>query len=490
MRDLLSKLDALISETALKDKEDLEAKRKALADLEADPVASKDPEISAAIDQRRSDLEKEAETKGFAEGEIDDSWMNAKHQEFYKKNPHLKRNNRDRVDVGDRLATQVKPSNPQQVKKKPITPFGTSESFEVGDEFGISFSEDFEIATHIVDILEDGIVIELDDTAMEYLALEGFTYEDGELVEGVAGPQSCWKGYRKVGTKPGTGKNAGKRVNDCEKIDEYFQFEFPKGKDRGPRDHGTDELERREKSFRKHELAKDGRDYKDAMSPKSKSPFKGKYNIAGPKGKLPEDAVAEGSAHGYNVARYYEKYNDQKKITNWLRTNAGLDKTAPVYFDDADLVFGDQTIVPDALVNPKYKMSDLLAAVVQAAESGNVAEGAVKDLEDDLKNMSDEEFLSQYKMSKADARQQSSSVSEAEYQGRNVPLGKPMAGDVKKSKVYVKNPQGNVVKVNFGDKKMRIKKSNPNRRKSFRARHNCANPGPRHKARYWSCRAW
>lgn len=81
-------------------------------------------------------------------------------------------------------------------------------------------------------------------------------------------------------------------------------------------------------------------------------------------------------------------------------------------------------------------------------------------------------------------------VGEAEYQGRNVPLGKPMAGDVKKSKVYVKGPKGNVVKVNFGDKKMRIKKSNPNRRKSFRARHNCDNPGPRWKARYWSCRAW
>ena len=81
-------------------------------------------------------------------------------------------------------------------------------------------------------------------------------------------------------------------------------------------------------------------------------------------------------------------------------------------------------------------------------------------------------------------------VTEAEYQGRKVPLGKPMAGDVKKSKVYVKKPNGKVVKVNFGDKKMKIKKSNPKRRKSFRARHNCANPGPRWKARYWSCRAW
>jgi len=81
-------------------------------------------------------------------------------------------------------------------------------------------------------------------------------------------------------------------------------------------------------------------------------------------------------------------------------------------------------------------------------------------------------------------------LNEAEYQGRNVPLGKPMAGDVKKSKVYVKGPKGNVVKVNFGDKTMKIKKSNPKRRKSFRARHNCDNPGPRWKARYWSCRAW
>jgi hypothetical protein len=81
-------------------------------------------------------------------------------------------------------------------------------------------------------------------------------------------------------------------------------------------------------------------------------------------------------------------------------------------------------------------------------------------------------------------------VKEAEYQGREVPLGKPMAGDVKKSKVYVKNAKGNVVKVNFGDPNMKIKKSNPKRRKSFRARHNCANPGPRTSARYWSCRAW
>ena len=82
-------------------------------------------------------------------------------------------------------------------------------------------------------------------------------------------------------------------------------------------------------------------------------------------------------------------------------------------------------------------------------------------------------------------------VDEAKYHGKEVPLGKKMAGDVKKSKVYVRDPStGNIKKVNFGDKNMRIKKSNPKRRKSFRARHHCENPGPRTKARYWSCRSW
>jgi hypothetical protein len=92
-------------------------------------------------------------------------------------------------------------------------------------------------------------------------------------------------------------------------------------------------------------------------------------------------------------------------------------------------------------------------------------------------------------------------LDEAKYQGREVALNKPMKGDVKKSKVYVRDPAtGNIKKVNFGhggktarrlgQKTMKIKKSNPARRKSFRARHNCANPGSKLKARYWSCRAW
>ena len=71
-------------------------------------------------------------------------------------------------------------------------------------------------------------------------------------------------------------------------------------------------------------------------------------------------------------------------------------------------------------------------------------------------------------------------------------LNKPFrtSGGPKKFSVYVKNEKGNVVKVNFGDPNMEIKRDDPKRRKNFRARHNCENPGPKWKARYWSCKMW
>ena len=104
----------------------------------------------------------------------------------------------------------------------------------------------------------------------------------------------------------------------------------------------------------------------------------------------------------------------------------------------------------------------------------------------------DDKFFETYGWLDADT------LEEAEYQGRKVKLNKPMQGDVKKFKVYVKDPKtGNTKKVNFGHggssvkgKAMKIRKNNPKARKSFRARHNCDSPGPKTKARYWSCRKW
>jgi hypothetical protein len=365
MRDLLSKLDGIVSETELNSKDpkgDYQAKLQALQDLEADPVASKDPEISSAIVQRKSDLEKEAKAKG------------------------IKNNTTE------------------------------EEGFQLGDDFGISFSEDLEISTEIVDILDDGIVIQLDDHAMQMLSNEGFTFEDGELSEGVAGPQSCWKGYRKVGTKPGTGKNSGKRVNDCEKI-------------------GEDQVAE-SKSY----------------------------------GNMPADVVRKMYGVYQDASQGVEQHQDQegaKRIYDALKGVA--------------IEHGVQS-----------ELKNLMNAASRSAHMDfDTNPGDFKNwftyVGDHLKGL---KRIHDEKEQEPDTELDDSIELEAKYQGREVPLGKPMAGDVKKSKVYVKNPQGNVVKVNFGDKKMRIKKSNPSRRKSFRARHNCSNPGPRHKARYWSCRAW
>ena len=209
---------------------------------------------------------------------------------------------------------------------------------EIGDAFGISLSEDFEIATEIVGFTSDGIVVEFDEEAQTMLESQGVRFFEGYLEEdkkkGSHG-KACWKGYRRVGT------------DGCVKIKES------------------------------------GLQY----------------------------------------------YTGKKKYGK-----------------------------------------DGMAALAKAGREGASEEelGRIKD---------------KYKKEELD-------IDEAEYQGRDVPLGKKMSGDVKKYKVYVRKPNGNIVKVNFGDKKMRIKKSNPARRKSFRARHNCKNPGPRWKARYWSCRNW
>lgn len=237
-----------------------------------------------------------------------------------------------------------------------------STGLEIGDSFGISFSEDFEIGTEIVGFVEDGIVIELDSTAFSMLEEQGIKFVEGQLVEGVEDKNPCWKGYHPVGTKQ---KN-GKTVPNC----------VPEG----------------------------------SLIDQEKTDFEGEHS-----------------------KRHLE-----------------------VLIDAATEI---QNLISDTEDLPEWIQSKIAKAVEQI--------DAVRDYIDSSK-----------------------SIDEADYRGRKVTLGKKLPGDVKKYKVYVRKPNGNIVKVNFGDKNMRIKKSNPARRKSFRARHNCKNPGPRWKARYWSCRNW
>jgi len=339
----------------------------------------------------------------------------------------------DKILTESTVAQGVDEANAAQqaaiaISKKQRGETPKNEEFEIGDDFGISFSEDFEIATEIVDILEDGIVIELDDRALEMLTNEGLNFLDGELEESVAGPKKCWKGYRKTGTQPGTGKNAGKRVNDCEKIGEDLD-ESGLQRYTGIKKYGKDGFEALQKAGR------EGADEEEKGRIKDKFLKKEDH---GPEN--PDAAVNYGE---------YDREGDMAKDD--LRTINGAAKE--LY----DILDADENL-PEWVQAKITKAVDYLDTVRDYMKANKYAEDTQTD--------------------------------EAKYQGREVPLGKKMAGDVKKSKVYVRKPNGNIVKVNFGDKKMRIKKSNPARRKSFRARHNCANPGPRHKARYWSCRSW
>jgi hypothetical protein len=143
--------------------------------------------------------------------------------------------------------------------------------------------------------------------------------------------------------------------------------------------------------------------------------------------------------------------------------------------------------------NPKTKISSKTGKRVNNCVPVEEVDEYDVENEQDLKEFI--QFMREYKQVLAEA--DCPCLLEAEYHGRKVTLGKPMQGDVKKFKVYVKNNKGKVVKVNFGfggksakGKRMNIKVNNPKRRSAYRKRHNCDNPGPRWKANYWSCKKW
>jgi hypothetical protein len=278
-----------------------------------------------------------------------------------------------------------------------------SESPVAGDTFAINIREECLIESHVVDVVEDGIVIEGDERLLALLEEYGFQLE-------------TIRRYGAVGSSPGMGYTMGEAF-------EIDREELKPAHDKG---------------------------YGDAARGITKSP----YNPGSPADK----------AYHQGQAAYKRHFSESQEL-NLIRSRAGLAETAP-YQPETDADHNDP----------------LAAKAADDAAVGPMEEDGVDPV--NAQGQDAEDLSGQATSSVAGA------VDEAEYQGRKVKLGKKMAGDVKKSKVYVRGPKGNVVKVNFGDPNMRIKKSNPARRKSFRARHNCDNPGPRWKARYWSCRAW
>ena len=212
-----------------------------------------------------------------------------------------------------------------------------------------------------------------------------------------------------------------------------------------------------------------GRGYSDASRGINKNPY--------------DPNTPAGRAYADGQAAYKRHFNENQEL-NLIRSRAGLSEASPE----------NPAPVAPSQPNTDANRNDPLAA--KAAD-----DAAVGPLEEDGVDPVNAQGQDAEDLEGQATSSITGTIDEAEYRGRKVPLGKPMRGDVKKFKVYVKDPKtGNIKKVNFGhggtsakragQKTMSIKKSNPARRRSFRARHNCANPGPRTKARYWSCRAW
>ncbi len=204
-------------------------------------------------------------------------------------------------------------------------------------------------------------------------------------------------------------------------------------------------------------------DSKVATGPKKPSEGKtNKYRLKGKGGNLQIQVYNKGGSKPFELNMYKEEFTEES-VQTWYES---IDTRMKYQLDHGDDWWWKMNEVHDKML-----------------EKLGLDEGCSIDGDETPKvRMTMKEFALKNAWGEIDEG--------AEYDGRPVKLNNPTRGDRKKYKVYVKNDKGNVVKVEFGDPNMSIKRDDPARRKSFRARHNCDNPGPKYKARYWSCKFW
>jgi hypothetical protein len=395
------------------------------------------------------------------------------------------------------------------------------------DSMDIELSEGFVIETGVVGFTEDGVIVHLDEDAMEFLDFNGVLLESEDLKEShdespvysavlnritrqhldllsKFGPAAVMAAVEDIASSAG---------DDLEEIGSsdvsIWVREVIKDLEAGHYKH-------------LHEGEFTSVDSFKSKLSKSNDPFEMIYDaIAGDYGEEIRnefqemyDDVVNDSGYRLHPDDDFEKiieiivdqYVDSgevhesdehldelaaiKKLAGHEEVDEGLGKALLGGAALIAAITGVNKMQADHMMKTEPQLIKLAQMHQEAVKSGD--EYAAKDLEDRIEKTMSHIRVTGRPVMGPDGKPivPGEPIGEAEYQGRKVPLGKPMQGDVKKSKVYVKKPNGKVVKVNFGDKNMKIKKSNPARRKSFRARHNCDNPGPRWKARYWSCRAW
>jgi hypothetical protein len=275
------------------------------------------------------------------------------------------------------------------------------------------------------------------------------------MIEAVAGPEKCWPGHKKVGTKPGTGKNKGKRVNDCEKISE------------------TKGLKKRVRVVKTGETGTIG------------EVRHGKYKGA-PK-EFTVDLDSGGSIRAQ--AAELRLIKEQGMAEDYRELLPNLDESCGLLEQFTD---GDQVRLTEPYAGGSTEVFTLKNwdgevgwAMDQQGRGWRVDARQIElvDDQDDDDDWDDEN----------DSPWDYSQIKEAEYQGKNVELGKPKRGGDKKFYVYVRDPQSkNIRKVSFGAKSgggnLAVKLKDPKARKAFADRHNCEQKNDKTKPGYWACR--
>jgi hypothetical protein len=392
------------------------------------------------------------------------------------------------------------------------------------DSMDIELNEGFVIETGVVGFTEDGVIVHLDEDAMEFLDFNGVLLESEEVVKESYDESPVYSAvlnritrqHLDLLSKFGPAavmaaiEEVADQVGDTDEIGSSDVSIWTK--------QVVQDLEAgRYKNL--HENTGGGVDEFKAKISTSDDPFELVYDaISGKHGEtiraamqdMYDDVVIDFRLHpDDDFEKIIDKMLDYLDADAVVKEDEQLDELADIKRlsgqEEVDEGLGKALLGGAALIaaltgvnkmqaDSMMKSEPQLVTLAQMRQEAFVQndDEKVKELDDRIKKTMDHISVTGRPVMGIDGLPVNprEPVGEAEYQGRKVPLGKPMQGDVAKSKVYVKKPNGKVVKVNFGDKNMTIKKNNPARRKSFRARHNCDNPGPRWKARYWSCRAW
>lgn len=352
------------------------------------------------------------------------------------------------------------------------------------DSVDIELNENFVIETGVVGFMEDGVVVHLDEDAIEMLDFNGVLLESEDLTEN---PLLMTLGRAAA---MGAGSELAGRVADKVGLEEsYDDVDTFKTKVADSDD-----------AFEMIYDAISG-DYGEEI----RTAIQEMYDdvVIDSQGRLhPDDdfeqiieRVVDQISEGYydSDLGLDDELDDIKRLAHGdEEVTEGLGKALLGGAALIAAITGINKYQADQLMKTEPQLVKLAQMRQQAEQQGDSYK--VKELNDRIEKTLDHITVTGRPVMGPDGEPivPGEPLGEAEYQGRKVPLNKPFLtpDGPKKRSVYVKKPNGKVVKVNFGDKNMRIKKSNPDRRKSFRARHKCENPGPKWKARYWSCRAW